>query len=419
MIFVRPFVRCRVRIAANRESMEQEASAQSHSQRNILILTHNYVRFPGDHAGHFLHLLAKGLVSAGHRVWVLAPHEMNLRTFEMMDGVAVHRFTYAAPHKERLAYRGNMHQLVAESWTNKVLFLRFLFSFLRRALSLCAHRNVDLISTQWWIPAGLVGYVVSLWNRKPYVATSHGTDIRMLEKGGLLAKIAGRVYRRAEYVTTVSSFLRDRLGQSVNLDPRKVRIIPMPVTPETFSPTPLTNRSTKQILCVARFTPQKKLDVFLKACSLLKGKGIDFRAKIVGEGPLKEFLLEEVTHLGLENQVALVHTVPQGKLNLLYAESYVCVLPSVEEGFGLVLVEAQLCRRPVIGARSGGITDIIQDGISGLLVAADDHQDLASAMERVLGDFQLALRLAEGGYQSAQKKYSPRAVLREYLEVLS
>jgi glycosyltransferase involved in cell wall biosynthesis len=399
--------------------MEPQASAQSHSKRNILILTHNYVRFPGDHAGHFVHLLAKSLVEAGHRVLVLAPHQMNLRRLQTMDGVEVHRFTYAAPRKETLAYRGNMHQLVAESWTNKLLFLRFLFSFLRGALLLSSGGKVDLISTQWWIPAGLVGYMFSLWSGKPYVVTSHGTDIRILEKGGLLARVAGRVYRRARYVTTVSSFLKQRLIQSIRLSPEKVRVIPMPVTPETFSPTPLVDQPTKQILCVARFTPQKKLDVFLQACSLLEHKGIDFRAKIVGEGPLRESLLEQIAHLGLENRVALVDTVPQSKLNLLYAESYMCVLPSVEEGFGLVLVEAQLCKRPVIGARSGGITDIVEHDTSGLLVTPDDAQDLASAMERILGDFQLALRLAEGGYQSALKKYSPQAVLEKYLEVLS
>jgi len=419
LIFVESFVRGPVHVATRVGSMEKQVSDQGDSTRKILILTHNYVRFPGDHAGHFLHLLAKGLVSAGHQVWVLAPHEMNLRTFEMVDGVAVHRFTYASPDKETLAYRGNMHQLVAESWANKVLFLRFLFSFLRRALSLCSRSNVDLISTQWWIPAGLVGYVVSLWTRKPYVATSHGTDIRILEKGGLPAKIAGRVYRRAGYVTTVSSFLRDRLTQSIDLDANKVGVIPMPVTPETFFPTPLADRPTKQILCVARFTPQKKLDVFLKACSILKQKEVGFRAKIVGEGPLKGFLLVEISRLGLESRVEVVDTVPQDKLNLLYAESYVCVLPSVEEGFGLVLVEAQLCKRPVIGARSGGITDIIEHGRSGLLVAPGDEQDLASAIERILTDEKLASQLAEGGYQSAVEKYSPHAVLQKYLEVLS
>lgn len=399
--------------------MEPQASTQSHSSRNILILTHNYVRFPGDHAGHFVHLLAKSLVGAGHRVLVLAPHQLNLRRFEMMDGVQVHRFIYAAPHKETLAYRGNMHELVAQSWTSKVLFLRFLLSFLRGALLLSSGGKVNLISTQWWIPAGLVGYVVSLWGGKPYVATSHGTDIRILEKGGLLAKVASRVYRRARYVTTVSSFLKERLIQSINLDPGKARVIPMPVTPETFSPTPLTDRPTKQILCVARLTPQKRLDVFLEACHLLKHKGIEFRAKIVGEGPLKEALQQQIARLSLDDQVTLVDTIPQSKLSLLYAESYMCVLPSLEEGFGLVLVEAQLCRRPVIGARSGGITDIIEHDTSGLLVTPDDVQDLAAAMERILGDFQLALRLAEGGYQSAQKNYSPQAVLQKYLEVLS
>jgi glycosyltransferase involved in cell wall biosynthesis len=403
----------------NEGSMQPQASAQSRSKRNILILTHNYVRFPGDHAGHFVHLLAKSLVEAGHRVLVLAPHQLSLRRSETMDGVEIRRFTYAARRNEILAYRGNMHELVAESWTNKLLFLRFLHSFLRGALLLSSGGGVDLISTQWWIPAGLVGYLVSLCSGKPYVVTSHGTDIRMLEKGGLLARVAGRVYRRARYVTTVSSFLKERLIQSTHLSPEKARVIPMPVTPETFSPAPLTDQPIKQILCVARFTPQKRLDVFLEACSLLKQKGIDFRAKIVGEGPLKESLLQQIAHLGMENRVALVDTVPQGKLNLLYSESHMCVLPSVEEGFGLVLVEAQLCKRPVIGARSGGITDIIQHDRSGLLVAPDNVQDLAWAMERVLGDFQLASRLAEGGYESAHRNYSPQTVLRKYLEVLS
>ncbi len=394
-------------------------SPQSNPRLKILILTHNYVRFPGDHAGHFLHLLARGLIRSGHQVFVLAPHQKGLKRFETMDGVALHRFAYAPADKETLAYAGNMDQLVAQSWANKLLFLRFLFSFLQKALRLSRKESVNLISTQWWIPAGVIGYAVSLLTRKPYVATSHGTDIRLLEKGGLPAKAAGMVFRRAKYVTTVSSFLKERLLESISLDPQKVKVIPMPVTPLTFSPAPLPTGKTKQILCVARFTPQKRLDVFLEACNILKKKGIDFRAKMVGEGPLKGFLLDEIARLSLQEKVFLVHTVPQEELNSLYARSHLCVLPSVEEGFGLVLVEAQLCKRPVIGARSGGITDIIEHGRSGLLVAPGDEQDLASAMEKVLSDFQLAARLAEGGYRSAVDKYSPHSVLQKYLEILS
>ena len=388
------------------------------SELKILILTHNYIRFQGDHAGLFVHILAKGLVQSGHKVFVLAPHQKGLKTFEMMDDVAVYRFRYAPAGMEKLAYIGNMHELVAQSWINKLLFLSFLVSFLVKALNLSFKKKIDLISAQWWIPGGLIGCFVSLLRQKPLIVTSHGTDIRILEKSGLSSRLAGLVFRRAKYVTTVSSFLKEKLTRNIKLAPEKIRIIPMPVTPETFIPTPPKRGGVKLILCVARFTPQKGLDIFLKACNILKEKGIGFRAKIVGEGPLKDVLLEEIKKLNLQKQVFLLDIMPQKKLNFLYAQSYLCVLPSLDEGFGLVLVEAQLCKRPVVGARSGGITDIIQDGKSGLLVPPKDYVSLAEAMERILTDEELASRLAEGGYQSAMAKFSPQTVLQEYLKIL-
>lgn len=392
--------------------------SQNKSELNILVLTHNYIRFRGDHAGHFLHVLATGLVQSGHKVLVLAPHQKGLKKVEIMDGVVVHRFRYAPAAKERLAYIGTMHELVAASWLNKVLFLSFLVSFFVKALSLSIRERVDLVSAQWWIPGGLIGYLVSLFRRKPLIVTSHGTDIRLLEKSHFSRKLAKPVFCRAKYVTTVSGFLKEKLIRNTRVAQEKIKIIPMPVTPDTFAPTPLPKDAVKPILCVARFTPQKGLDFFLKACRILKDREINFKAKIVGEGPLRESLQEQIVDLQLESHVSLVDIVPQSGLNRLYAESYLCILPSIEEGFGLVLVEAQLCKRPVVGTRSGGITDIIEDGRSGLLVPPKDHEGLAQAMERILTDEELALRLAEGGYRSALAKFSPQAVLQKYLRVL-
>ena len=250
------------------------------------------------------------------------------------------------------------------------------------------------------------------------MVTSHGTDIRILEKTGLPSRLAWLVFGRAKYVTTVSSFLKEKLNKSIKLAKDKVKVIPMPVIPETFTPTPLKAEAVKLILCVARFTPQKGLNFFLKACKILKEKGIGFQAKIVGEGPLKNFLQQQILTLNLEDRVFLLDIMPQRELNLLYAESYLCVLSSLEEGFGLVLVEAQLCKRPIIGTKSGGIPDIIEDEVTGLLVPPRDHLGLASAMGRILTDEELASRLAEGGYKSAQAKFSPGAVLQEYLKLL-
>jgi glycosyltransferase involved in cell wall biosynthesis len=193
----------------------------------------------------------------------------------------------------------------------------------------------------------------------------------------------------------------------------------MPTTPGTFSPSPLPKGKKKKILCVARFTQQKGLEFFIRACNILKDKRIDFEAEIVGEGPLKNLLQEEINKLNLVHQVSLVKVVPQENLNQLYAESYLCVLPSIDEGFGLVLVEAQLCQRPVIGTKSGGIPDIIVDGVTGLLVPPQDYLSLASAMERILTDQNLAENLSEAGYVSAKAKFSPETIQAKYLELLT
>ena len=195
--------------------------SQNKSELKILILTHNYIRFRGDHAGHFLHVLATGLVQSGHKVLVLAPHQKGLKKVETMDGVVVHRFKYAPAAKERLAYIGTMHELVSASWSNKILFLSFLVSFFVKALSLSIRERVDLVSAQWWIPGGLVGYLVSLLRRKPLIVTSHGTDIRLLEKSRLSRKLAKPVFRRAKYITTVSGFLKEKLIKNTRVAPEK------------------------------------------------------------------------------------------------------------------------------------------------------------------------------------------------------
>jgi glycosyltransferase involved in cell wall biosynthesis len=397
--------------------------SQPCSERNepikILILTHNYIRFRGDHAGLFVHILSEGLQKRGHKVFILAPHQDKVKAKEILDGVEIHRFRYAFPKMEKLAYRGNMHELVAQSWVSKFVFLSFLFSFIFGAVFLVSKKKVDLICAQWWIPGGLIGYLVSLLTKKPLIVTAHGTDIRILEKSKIFSNLASLVFKRAKYITTVSSFLKKNLTNRVKLDVEKVKVIPMPVTPKTFNPSPLPEEKKKKILCVARFTQQKGLEFLIRACKILKNKGIDFEADIVGEGPLKDQLQEEINSLNLGDQVSLVKIMPQENLNQLYAESYLCVLPSIDEGFGLVLVEAQLCKRPVIGTKSGGIPDIIEDGVTGLLVPPRDHLSLASAMEKILTDEKLASQLAEEGYKSAIAKFSPEVVLQKYLEVLA
>jgi glycosyltransferase involved in cell wall biosynthesis len=111
--------------------------------------------------------------------------------------------------------------------------------------------------------------------------------------------------------------------------------------------------------------------------------------------------------------------MPQEKLKILYEKCDIFVLPSMEEGFGMVLVEAQLCGKPVVGVKSGGILDIIEHEKTGLLVEPEDSQSLASAIEKLLTDEDFAEKLADAGYRSAQEKFSSETITRKYIEVLT
>lgn len=111
--------------------------------------------------------------------------------------------------------------------------------------------------------------------------------------------------------------------------------------------------------------------------------------------------------------------MPQEKLKALYEGCYIFVLPSMEEGFGLVLVEAQLCRKPVVGIKSGGVVDIIEHERTGLLAEPKDPRALASAIERLLTDEYYANELANAGYKSAQENFSSAVITRKYMQILS
>ncbi len=391
------------------------------SQLKVLFLAHSYIRYRGDLAGPFIHNVAKNLVRTGERAYVLAPHNKGLATCERIDGVEIHRFRYARVSSERLAYKGNMDEQVKGkgNWRNKRLFASFLYYFFTNSLALVRSRKIDILFAHWWIPGGLVGWLASLLTGKPLLVTLHGTDYRVLKKYRYLRPLAKLIFKRARYVTVVSSFMKEYLVESDLVSKDKIEILPMPVDSQRFKPQKLLKKDKKIILCVAKFTKQKGLDYLIEASKLLFDKKLDFEVKIIGGGPDWGHFEKKIKDLGLSQMVFLFDKILQEKLPSYYQEADVIVLPAIEEGFGLVLVEAQLCRRPVIGTKSGGIPDIIEDEMTGLLIPPKDHFSLAFAMERILTDEKLAGNLAEAGYRSALGKFSPEVIQGKYQQILS
>jgi glycosyltransferase involved in cell wall biosynthesis len=384
----------------------------------VLFLAQSFIRFKDDITSHFLFSLAQGLQKSGVAVKAVVPHQKGLKNYEKIEGVPLYRFHYMHSSLENLAYTGNMQEEVKGNILNRMIFLFFLFSYFWKAYRVAKSFKIKIIHAHWWIPSGLVGVLVSSLLNKPLIITTHGSDIRLIPNSKFSIFLAKFVFKKAEYITVVSNFLKERLVSELSLPAAKILVIPMPANPVKIKIIPLPEPKPKKlILCVARYTGQKKLEILLESLSLLKKDDLDFEAAFIGEGPEREKLVKKIEDFSLKEEVKLMKLMSQEELNRYYNLSDVVVLPSVNEGFGLVLVEAALCKKPVIGTNSGGIPDIIQDGVTGLLVPPEDSKALASAIKNVLKNGDLASRLSQSAYQQAWNKFSPQAITKRFLEV--
>jgi phosphatidylinositol alpha-1,6-mannosyltransferase len=134
---------------------------------------------------------------------------------------------------------------------------------------------------------------------------------------------------------------------------------------------------------------------------------------VVGDGPHRVALENLASVLGVRDKVVFAGQVPAEDLPDVYALSDVFVMTSRDrleaddvEGFGLVFLEASACGKPVVGSLCGGISDAVVDGITGLLVNPYDSEAIASALERLLHDRDLAMRLGEQGRSRVVREFN-------------
>lgn len=389
------------------------------TETRVVVLAHVFPRTLDDSMGAFLLHIADALAQTGVIINVVAPHAKNLADEETIGAARVHRFHYAPANWETLAYRGTMHELVAGGIGNKILFaffnLAFVIETFRRSVSTKPH----ILHAHWWLPGGLIGAIVSMITRTPLVVTTHGTDVEMLRRTRWAKPLARFVFSRACVITCPSTYLREQLLLLGVANASKVFVIPTPVN-RRFEIRDLRLDSVNRkspisnlVLTVARLTQQKSIDTLIDAIALVPNA----RLEIIGDGPERGNLEQHARDLQVQNRVEFLGALPQDQLPAHYARCGVFVLPSIREGMGLVLAEALLCGAPVIATNSGGVTDIVRDGETGLLFPERDARTLADAIEKILNDHALAQRLSETGAALVREQYTSEYVARQFIEI--
>jgi glycosyltransferase involved in cell wall biosynthesis len=240
--------------------------------------------------------------------------------------------------------------------------------------------------------------------RKAIVTTDHG--LRGSNWGGLLQRLFDRFLM-------VSSYSAKELGSP----PQKTHVIYGGADPEQFKPDPTLTRNG--IVFVGRLTPHKGVDHLIEA---LHG---DAHLRIAGSAGHDARLPERdypnlLRRLARDKNVEFLGPVSDADLPLLYQHAAVFVLPSVEltrygrlvtpsELLGLAAIEAMASGTPVICSRVGGLSEVVEDGISGFLVAPGDTSELSERISQLLRDRELAQRMGRRAREVALERFTWRA----------
>jgi glycogen(starch) synthase len=225
-----------------------------------------------------------------------------------------------------------------------------------------------------WLPTGLV----AAFTGRPFVVQLWGTDVALARKVPWIARL---ILRRARLVICASTELADAARE---LGARGVRVIPSGIdVPETVGKPD----DPPHILYAGRLSPEKGIDELVHAA-----RGLPL--VVVGDGPLRDRVPDA---LGF---------VPHDRLLGLIERASVVACPSHREGYGVVCAEAMAHGRPVVASAVGGLRDLVVDGETGLLVPPGDVPALRAALERLLADDQLRLRLGAAARTRAQELLS-------------
>jgi glycosyltransferase involved in cell wall biosynthesis len=386
----------------------------------ILHVVTAFPRFPHDIISPWLVELLKGLQAAGHEVEVFAPAYRGGGNREF-GGIPVHRFRYFPARWEDLTHDQATLDRLRRSVRYKIMPAFYVLGGIWAAWWLCRRRRYDIVHVHWPLPHALFGWVARRTCGARMVTSWYGVEPRWVRSSlPWLRRFLVWALRTSDQVVAISS---ETARELTALAPVAARVIPYTVGFPEAAPGLSLARAPDSfvILFVGSLVERKGVHYLIDALPLLPPH-VPAKLVIIGDGGERSRLEAQVRQRGLERRVEVRGRVPEGELRQAYARASVLVLPAIvdargdTEGLGVVLLEAMSYGVPVIGSNLGGITDIIVDGETGLLVPAQNSAALAAAIERLATDPALAARLGAAGSRHVRQHFSWPAIIAQWQE---
>jgi len=344
---------------------------------------------------NYVYYLSRELVKSGHQVKVVCANEPPLEAYQIVEGIEV----------ERLSYVGKIAN------TN-------LTPGLPGTLS---KGDYDVIHTHIPTPwsADWSSFYAKIKN-KPLVVTYHNDII-----GNGLASIIARIYNSIGLNYVLKSADKIIITQPGYLDSSsylqkykdKIEVVPTGVDLDKFQPIKVSEDRNSPVIfflsVLDEFHKYKGLDYLLSALKIVKIKIPKVKLIIGGEGVLQNHYQEMAANMGLNDNVEFAGFISDEEIAEYYSQANVFVLPSIsslQEGFGIVALEALACETPVITTEIVGVAHDLTQIKGGIVVPPKDTEKLVDAILEILGDVGLQKEMGRRGRKLVEEKYTWNSV---------
>jgi glycosyltransferase involved in cell wall biosynthesis len=250
------------------------------------------------------------------------------------------------------------------------------------------------------------GFLAALADVHPCIVSVWGTDILQAPRlSPFHWAITRYALRRADHVTATGARLAEATRRYVPSG-KPVTVIPYGVDLEQFHPQPHETRSDVTIGSVGRLSPEKGLKYLLQAFAQIGTAQPRVRLILAGDGPERQRLERLATRLQLDDRVDFLGDLPHEQVPQVLARLDIFAMPSTYEGFGVAAIEAAAMEVPVVASNVYGIPDVVDDGVTGLLVPPKDVSALAQALRSLITDEERRRRMGRAARAFVAERYS-------------
>ena len=263
---------------------------------------------------------------------------------------------------------------------------------------------------------GLVSAIVSKLTGVPFLLFVHGEDINVAKTSRELSVLTRYVLKHAKVVIANSTYTERKLVDDWSVNKSKIKLLNPGIDYAKFATdasAPAQNTTSKnnlRIMTAGRLQKRKGHDTVIKAIAELRDHFNQIDYHIVGRGEEETALKQLASDLGVSENIHFLGEITDQELIKQYRACDIFVLANREidgdvEGFGIVLLEAQACGKPVIAGNSGGTADTLIDGETGFLIDATDESELISTIVKRMSSDEARKRIGQRGQEYVSKNF--------------